>query len=318
MAPKETFDLVKRSLKAFSEDDCPTMAAALSYYTVFSLPPLLLLIVMIVGAVMDPQTVREALHGQVGSLLGESGGEAVRTIMEKAQETRTPDTSRPVAAVLGIGTLVLGATGVFGQLQAALNRAWEVKPDPRQGGIRSFLVKRVFSFGMVLAIAFLLLVSLALTAAISAVGDAFGRLVPGLGEPLLHALNFAVSFGVVTLLFGAMFKVVPDAEVAWRDVWVGAVVTAALFMVGKFAIGFYLGRSNPGEAYGAAGSLAVLLVWIYYASMIVFFGAEFTQTWAERRGEGVVPEEGAVRVVQEEKEVRGSEAEPSGRPEPET
>jgi membrane protein len=308
--------ILKQTFKDFSDDECTTMAAALSYYTVFSLPPLLLLIIMIAGAVMDPQDVREALHGQLGALLGQSGGDEIRTIMEKAQETKTPDTGRPVAAVLGVATLVLGATGVFGQLQAALNKAWEVKPDPEQGGIRNFLVKRIFSFGMVLAIAFLLLVSLALTAAVSAVGGMLGRMMPGVGEVLLHVLNFVVSFGVITLLFAAMFKIVPDAEVAWKDVWVGAVVTGVLFMIGKYAIGFYLGRSNPGEVYGAAGSLAILLVWIYYASMIVFFGAEFTQTWAEQRGEGVMPEKGAVRVVQEERHVRGPRAKRGGNPEP--
>lgn len=313
---KGIVEILKQSFKDFSDDECPTMAAALSYYTVFSLPPLLLLIIMIAGAVMDPQDVREALHGQLGALLGQSGGDEIRTIMEKAQETKTPDTGRPVAAILGVATLVLGATGVFGQLQAALNKAWEVKPDPEQGGIKSFLVKRIFSFGMVIAIAFLLLVSLALTAAISAVGGMMGRLVPGVGEAVLHVLNFVVSFGVITLLFGAMFKIVPDAQVAWKDVWVGALVTGVLFMIGKYAIGFYLGRSNPGEVYGAAGSLAILLVWIYYASMIVFFGAEFTQTWAEHRGQGVVPEKGAVRVVQEERHVRGPEAKRGGNPEP--
>ena len=313
---KGIVEILKQSFKDFSDDECPTMAAALSYYTVFSLPPLLLLIIMIAGAVMDPQDVREALHGQLGALLGQSGGDEIRTIMEKAQETKTPDTGRPVAAVLGVATLILGATGVFGQLQAALNKAWEVKPDPEQGGIKSFLVKRIFSFGMVIAIAFLLLVSLALTAAISAVGGMMGRLVPGVGEAVLHVLNFVVSFGVITLLFGAMFKIVPDAQVAWKDVWVGAVVTGVLFMIGKYAIGFYLGRSNPGEVYGATGSLAILLVWIYYASMIVFFGAEFTQTWAEHRGQGVTPEKGAVRVVQEERHVRGPEAKRGGNPEP--
>lgn len=313
---KGIFQLLKQAVNDFFNDECTTMAAALSYYTVFALPPLLLLVVMIVGAVMDPKDVREALHGQLGSLLGQAGGDEIRTILEKAQETKTPDAGRPVAAILGVATLLLGATGVFGQLQGALNKVWEVKPDPAQGGVKNFLVKRIFSFGMVVAIAFLLLVSLALTAAISAVGDVMGRMVPGLGEILLHVLNFAVSFGVITLLFAAMFKIVPDAEVAWRDVWVGALVTGLLFMIGKSAIGFYLGRSNPGEVFGAAGSLAILLVWIYYASMIVFFGAEFTQIWADRRGEGVVPEKGAVRVVQEERHVRGPEAKHDGGVEP--
>ncbi len=313
---KSIFQLLKQSVNDFFNDECTTMAAALSYYTVFALPPLLLLVVMIVGAVMDPQDVREALHGQLGSLLGQAGGDEIRTILEKAQETKTPDAGRPVAAILGVATLLVGATGVFGQLQGALNKVWEVKPDPALGGIKNFLVKRIFSFGMVIAIAFLLLVSLALTAAISAVGGVMGRMVPGLGEVLLHVLNFVVSFGVITLLFAAMFKIVPDAEVAWRDVWVGALVTGLLFMIGKSAIGFYLGRSNPGEVFGAAGSLAILLVWIYYASMIVLFGAEFTQSWAEHRGEGVVPETGAVRVVQEERHVRGPQAKRGGDAEP--
>ncbi|HEX2091707.1 MAG TPA: YihY/virulence factor BrkB family protein [Longimicrobiaceae bacterium] len=301
---KGIFGILKRSISDFLEDESPTMAAALSYYTVFSLPPLLLLIIMIVGAVMDPQQVREALQGQLGSLLGQSGGDEIRAIIEKSQETRAPDSGRPLAAILGVLALVFGATGAFGQLQAALNRAWEVKPDPHAGGIKSFIVKRVFSFGMILGIAFLLMVSLALSAAISAFGNVLGRMMPGLGEPLLHTLNFVFSLVIFGFLFAAMFKILPDAVVAWRDVWVGALVTTLLFVVGKFLIGFYLGRSNPGEVYGAAGSLAVLLVWIYYASMIVLFGAEFTQVWAEERGGGIRPEPGAVRVVEEERIVR--------------
>ncbi|HEV2147610.1 MAG TPA: YihY/virulence factor BrkB family protein [Longimicrobiaceae bacterium] len=312
------FQIVKQAFKDFSDDECTTMAAALSYYTVFSLPPLLLLIVMIAGAVLDPQRVQEVLQGQLGSVLGQSGGQEIRTILERAQETKRPDSGRPIAAIIGTVTLVLGATGVFAQLQAALNRAWEVKPDPDEGGIKTFLVKRLFSFGMVLGIAFLLLVSLALTAVLSAMGGALAGMVPGLGEPLLHALNFGLSLAVIILLFAAMFKILPDAEIAWRDVWVGAAVTALLFMIGKFAIGFYLGRSNPGEVYGAAGSIVVILLWIYYASLILFFGAEFTQVWAERRGRGVVPEKGAVRVVTEEKHVRGAEAKRGGGPEPAT
>ena len=200
---------------------------------------------------------------------------------------------------------MLGASGAFGQLQAALNRAWEVAPDPEQGGLKAFLLKRVFSFGMILSVAFLLLVSLVLSAALSAFGGALAGMLPeGVSATLLQVLNQVVSFAVIAGLFAAIFKVLPDATVAWRDVWVGAAVTAVLFVVGKFVIGYYLGRSNPGEAFGAAGSLAVMFVWIYYSSMILLLGAEFTQAWAEARGSGIAPERGAVRVVQEKKQVR--------------
>ncbi len=219
-----------------------------------------------------------------------SATEQIRTILQQAH---APGSSAWLPTVLSIIALILGATGAFGQLQAALNRAWEVAPDPQQGGLKAFLLKRVFSFGMILSVAFLLLVSLVLSAALSAFGDALGGMLPeGLSATLLQVLNQVVSFAVIAVLFAAIFKVLPDASVAWRDVWVGAAVTAFLFVVGKFLIGFYLGRSNPGEAFGAAGSLAVMLVWIYYSSMILLFGAEFTQAWAEQRGGGIAPERG--------------------------
>jgi membrane protein len=289
--------LLKASVRGFVDDDCPTMAAALSYYTVFSLPPLLLLILLLVGALMDPQDVHGTLQSQLQSLMGPGAGQAVRSILSHAE---LPGSQGLIATAVGIGALVLGATGVFGQLQAALNRAWQVEPDRSRGGLRSFLVKRVFSFGMILGLAFLLLVSLVLSAALAAFGDRLGRMLPdGLSGSVLQAVNFGVSFAVISLVFAAIYRVLPDARIRWRDVWVGAVVTALLFVIGKTLIGIYLGRSNPGEAFGAAGSLALLLVWVYYSSMIVLFGAEFTQAWAERRGSGVVPEPGAVHAVRE-------------------
>jgi membrane protein len=175
-----------------------------------------------------------------------------------------------------------------------------VEPDPHQGGIKSFLTKRIFSFGMILVVAFLLLVSLVISAVLSGLGDRLQSFLPaGFSETVLQGINLVISFGVIVLLFAALFKVLPDAKISWRSVWVGAAVTAALFVLGKFLIGFYLGRSNPGEAYGAAGSLAVLLLWVYYSAIILLFGAEFTESWAERRGEGIEPEPGAVRVRQE-------------------
>jgi membrane protein len=249
--------------------------------------------------VLDQRDVQNALEGQIGNLMGPAGREQVATILAQAH---LPGSKGIIATALGIGALLLGATGAFGQLQAALNRAWEVKPDPAQGGLRSFLLKRVFSFGMVLGVAFLLLVSLVVSAALSALGNALGGALPGgLDEWVGQLLNLAVSYAVITLLFATIFKVLPDAKAPWRDIWPGAAVTALLFTVGKFLIGFYLGRTNPGEAFGAAGSLAVMLVWIYYSSMIVLFGAEFTHVWAERMGVGIQPAQGAIRVVVEKR-----------------
>jgi membrane protein len=289
--------LVKDTFNGFSEDDCPTMAAALSYYTVFSLPPLLVLLLTLVGAVMDPQDIQGNIEAQMRSAMGPSGAEQVRTILANADR---PGAGGMLPTVISVVALLLGATGVFGQLQAALNKAWGVAPDPEKGGIKSMLLKRVFGIGMVLGLAFILLVSLVVSAILSAFGEQLGRFLPsGLSAPVLEAINFVGSLAVISLLFGAIFKVLPDARISWRDVKVGAVVTALLFVAGKFALGLYLGRSNPGEAFGAAGALALMLVWIYYSSMIVLLGAEFTQAWAERRGSGIVPEKGAVRVVRE-------------------
>ena len=301
MGLKETFALVTDSAKEFVEDDCPTQAAALSYYTIFSLPPLLVLILMILGKLVDPQDIRGQLETQIGALMGPSATEQIRTILQQAHG---PGSGALLPTVLSGLALILGASGAFGQLQAALNRAWEVAPDPQQGGLKAFLLKRVFSFGMILSVAFLLLVSLVVSASLSAFGDALGGMLPdGVSATLLQVLNQVVSVAAVTVLFAAIFKVLPDARVALRDIWVGAAVTAVLFVVGKFLIGFYLGRSNPGEAFGAAGSLALMLVWIYYSSMILLFGAEFTELWAERYGRGVVPERGAIAYEEQERRI---------------
>jgi len=291
------FQLLKQSVSGFSQDDCPTMAAALSYYTVFSLPPLLVLLLTILGAVVDPRDIQGNIEAQMREAMGPSGAGQVRTILANADR---PGGAGMLPTVLSVIALLLGATGVFGQLQAALNKAWGVAPDPAKGGIKSMLLKRMFGVGMVLGLAFILLVSLVVSATLSAFGDRLARFLPeGLSAPLLEAINFAGSLAVIALLFGAIFKVMPDARIAWRDVWVGALATALLFVGGKLVLGLYLGRSNPGEAFGAAGALALMLVWIYYSSMIVLLGAEFTQAWAERRGSGIVPEKGAVRVVRE-------------------
>jgi membrane protein len=272
------------------------MAAALSFYTFFSLPALLSLLLLLVGTFTDAAGVERAITAQVGGLIGQAGADQVRTIIVNAHKTYV-DTS--LAAILGVVALLLGATTAFAQLQDALNKVWEVKPDPRVGQIQGFLAKRVFSFGVVLALAFLLLVSLGLSAALSAFGSVITSRI-GAPAALLEVVNSVFSFAVVTALFAVLFKLLPDAKIAWRDVWVGALGTALLFVLGKIVIGYYLGRTDPGSAYGAAGSLAVVLIWVYYSSMIMLSGAEFTRVWSNRKGQKVKPEPGAVQVVQNE------------------
>ena len=286
--------LLKETIREFRDDDATRVAAALSYYTIFALPPLLLLLITIAGAVWEPSDVQGRVEAQISSLLGRDGAAGVREMLANANQ---PGHGGFFPTLLSVAALLFGATGAFIQLQSALNTAWDVKPDPARGGVKNFLTKRVLSLGMILGVGFLVLVSLALSAVLSAAGDSVERMLPGaLSGPLLEGINLLVSLAVITLLFAAIFKVLPDAVIEWRDVWIGALVTAVLFTLGKFLIGFYIGQSDPGSAYGAAGSLAVILVWVYYASIIVLLGAEFTQVYARAKGAAIAPEPGAVRI----------------------
>lgn len=286
------FRILKGSVKEFLGDECPRMAAALSYYIVFALPPLLVLLLVVLGTFLDPNEARGHIQEQFSALLGPGAADQLHGLIEQAE---APGAGRGVTALLGAAALLFGATGAFVELQGALNRAWDVKPDPKQGGVRNFVLKRALSLGMVMGIAFLLLVSLILSAVLSMFGDVVADYLPGgMSSLLLQAVNFTASFAVITLLFAAMFRFLPDARIAWRDVWVGAAFTTLLFVVGKSIIGLYLGNSNPGQAYGAASSLAVLLVWIYYSSMIMLFGAEFTEVWNREQGRRIEPERGAM------------------------
>jgi membrane protein len=286
--------LIKRAASNFMNDRCQSMAAALAYYTTFSLPPLLLLLLLMLGSIIDRETLETGIQSQLGNLMGPAGAAQVKEIIQQGKENGT---NGFLPTTLSILALAFGATGVFGELQAALNTAWKVAPDPKAGGLKSFIVKRILSFGIVLGIAFVLLVSLALSALISAFGGVVSNMFDsGLSPAILFAFDLLLSFIIFTGVFGGIFKFLPDAEIGWKDVEVGALGTTVLFLLGKFLIGLYLGNSNPGEAFGAAGSLAVLLVWVYYSSMILLFGAEFTCVWAEQRGGGIKPEKGAIRT----------------------
>jgi len=277
-----------RAVQNWWKDNCLRLAASLAYYTALSLAPLLLLLVGLTGIVLGREQVASQLAAQLESLMGKAGRELVNSIL-----TTTSPEGGMWAAVVGLVTLVIGATAVFGELQATMNLIWEVRPAPTNGawaGIRAWLKERVFSLAIVFALAFLLLVSLVVSAALAGAAALFW----GTEQTLLsRLLEIAVSLLVLTLGFSLLFKYVPDAEIRWHDVWLGGVMTAVLFTVGKTAIGYYLGYASVGSAYGAAGSMVVLLVWVYYSALIMFFGAEFTHTWATREG-AVTPQPHAV------------------------
>ncbi|NNF59184.1 MAG: YihY/virulence factor BrkB family protein [Rhodothermaceae bacterium] len=283
------FALIKTTFREVGEDDLPSLSAALAYYTVFSLPPLLVILVAVAGLIAGPEAVREALLGQVGGLVGAQGATAIETMIEEASDLG----ASPWTKVVGFLTLLLGATGAFGALQKAINRAWAVEPE-QASGLRARLFKRVLSFGMVLTLAFFLLVSLAISTALAMLSEGLGSALPlGIPAVIWQLVNLVVSVGVTAGLFAVLFKTLPDAEIAWRDVGIGALATAVLFTLGKWGLGFYLGRSDPGSAFGAAGTLALILVWIYYTALIVLVGAEFTQVYANRYGSHIRPDDDA-------------------------
>ena len=293
MTPLRLWDLVRKTLTEWQEDRAPRLAAALAYYTAFSLAPILVIAIAVVGVVFDRQAAREQVVRQINSLAGPQGAELVDSMLNAAQDMG----ENVLATVFGLLALIFGATGVFGQLQDALNTMWEVAPKP-QKGITGFIKKRFFSFTMVVGVGFLLLVSLAISAALSALSEWSVGLLPGL-EAVMQGINFVVSLLVITLLFALVFKYVPDAEIAWWDVWLGAGVTALLFTIGKLLIGLYLGNTDVTEGFGAAGALVVILLWVYYSAQISFFGAEFTQVYANAYGSRVVPDEDAVALSEE-------------------
>ena len=278
------FKLIQEAFKEWQEDKASLLAAALAYYTVFSITPLLVIAIAIAGAVFGQDAAEGEIVQQINQLVGQQGAEVIETALANADR---PEVSS-VASIISVIVLLVGASGVFAQLQEALNTVWNVKAKPN-AGIWGFIRKRLFSFGIVLAIGFLLLVSLILSAVLSGIGKLQIDVLPGF-SPLWQLLNFAVSFGFISLLFALIYKYLPDAKIHWKDVWVGAIITALLFTLGKFLIGLYLGRGTLGSAYGAAGSLIVFLAWVFYSAQILLFGAEFTQVYARKYGKKIHPD----------------------------
>jgi membrane protein len=269
-------DLVKRTVQRFFAKDTFEMGAALAYYTVFSLAPLVLVAISIAGLVFG----REAASGRISEQISDAVGPTVADAIQKTLESTRNSGGSTAASIIGIAILLFGASGVFVQLQNSLNTIWEV-PAKATGGVWGFIRTRLLSFAMVLGIGFLLLVSLIISTVLTAMSN---YLAPG-QTAVFVVINQAISFLVITALLAAIFKYLPDTHVAWRHVWIGAAVTAVLFIVGKFLIGLYLAKGSVASAYGAAGSLVVILVWVYYASQILLFGAQFTQVHATQGGD---------------------------------
>lgn len=291
--------LLKQTFDEWNEDKASRLAAALAYYTIFSIAPLLVIVIAIAGLVFGEEAARGEIVAQIQGLVGRSGAEVIETAIQNANQPATGS----IASLISIGALLFGAIGVFAQLQDALNTIWEVQPKPGRP-VKGFVRRNFLSFTMVLGIGFLLLVSLILSAILAAISTYFRNLLPGF-DVLWQVVNFFVAFGVTTFLFAMIFKFLPNVKITWGDVWIGAIITSLLFSIGRFLLGWYLGNGSFGSTYGAAGSLVIILAWVYYAAQILFFGAEFTQVYARKYGSQIMPDEHAVAMTREDRIQQG-------------
>ena len=276
---KHFYALVKKSVNAWIDDYAPSMGAAISYYTVFSIAPLMIIVIAVAGFVWGREAVQGEIVGQLSGMIGRQGAEGVQTLIESASQP----TQGLVASAISIVVLIIGATTVFAELQSSLDRIWQVPHAPKATGIWGMVRSRLLSLGFILGLGFLLLVSLVTSAGIAAIGSWANALFPG-WEALLYLINIVLSVSTATVLFAMIFKVMPQAKIGWSDVWVGAGVTAVLFEVGKWLISLYIGKSSVTSSFAAAGSLVVLLVWVYYSAQIFLLGAEFTWVYANDHG----------------------------------
>ena len=304
MKKTQMWKLVADSIAAWNNENALEWGAALAYYTAFSIAPLLIIALGIVGLFYKGNSL-SYIHSQIGSLVGENAANAITSAIHSAGTSE----HGLAAGVIGLAILLIGASSVFGELQTALNRVWGVQPKPGRF-LKYFFKQRLISFAMILGVSFLMLVSLMISAILAAITGYFEYLIPG-ANVLWHLLDACVSFGIVAVLFAAIYKIIPDVHIDWQDVWTGAIVTAVLFTAGKAAISFYIGRTGVGSAYGAAGSVLIILAWVYYSSQILFLGAEFTKLYAEQRRFAVRPLAGAEAVTHEAKQRARGEIPPS-------
>jgi membrane protein len=277
----------KEAFKTWNDRDPFASSAVIAYYTIFSLPGLLVIIVNLAGYFWGKEAVTHEITGQVGGMIGSDTAGYIQDIIAKASTSK----GTVISSILGIITLLFGATGVFVHVQEIFNKIWEVKPKPKQKKLLKLLRDRLFSFGLIIVIGFLLLVSLVVSAALNGISNWVSQ---HLSESLMIFFNiadFVFSIGIITVLFAAMYKFLPDAKIQWRDVWLGAILTTILFVIAKYALGFYFGTSKPGSTYGAAGSIILIMLWVSYVGLLLMFGAEFTRIWAKKNGRYIPAEE---------------------------
>ncbi|GAB4094134.1 YihY/virulence factor BrkB family protein [Flaviaesturariibacter terrae] len=286
---KSVVPLLKQSVKGFSEDKVPKLSASLAYYTIFSLAPLLIVIISVAGFFLGQEAVSGQLFGQISGIVGKASAAQIQEMIRSASLSG----KGTVSLVIGAVTLLIGATSMFGEMQDSINGIWGIKVHPK-AGMKAVIKNRLLSFGLVGTLGFLLLVSLAATAVIEGLGDRLMARFPDVSVILFYIINLVLTLVVTTVLFAGIFKVLPDAKIKWGDVWIGAGATAAFFLIGKFLIGLYIAKSNVGSTYGSAGSLIILLLWIYYSAFILYFGAEFTKNYLVQYGPGIIPNHYAV------------------------
>ena len=287
---KELPSLLSKTYKSWMADDPFRLSAIVAYYTVLALPALLVIIINVVGSIWGIEIVQGQLTDEFTSALGKDAATAIEQIISETQDSD----KNLLSTIIGIGTLLFGATGVFYQLKISLNEIWKIKPNPK-ASIWKIITDRAVSFAFILVIGFLLLVSFIVTAAISALNSYIRDVLPDVLLYVAYILDFVLSVGIISVLFALIFKYLPDAKIKWKTVWIGAILTAILFVIGKLLLGIYFGQADPGSTYGAAGSIVLILLWVSYSSLILFFGAEFTYIYAKRYGSGIEPKGIAVK-----------------------
>ncbi|HEX2607759.1 MAG TPA: YihY/virulence factor BrkB family protein [Flavisolibacter sp.] len=281
---KLVWQALKKAFSGFSEDKITKLSASLAYYTVFSMGPLLIVIISVCGLFLGKEAVQGTIQNQISGFIGADAAKQIQEIIKNVAISG----KGAIATTIGIITLLIGATSVFGEIQDSMNGIWGLKPRPK-AGIMKLVKDRLLSFGIIGSLGFLLLVSLAATTVVEGIGDRLKAMLPNVTVVVFYIINLALNIGVITVLFAVIFKELPDAKIKWKNIWPGAIATALLFLLGKFAISFYISKSNVGSTYGAAGSLVVLLLWVYYSSIILYFGAEFTKSYALLRGAKITP-----------------------------
>jgi membrane protein len=291
MNVKAILGLFQETFQEWSKDKASRLSAALAYYTIFSIAPLLIIVIAIAGAVFGEEAASGQIFAQIQGLVGEAGAKLIQEAIKNASQPK----QGAIASIISVVVLIFGATGLFTELQDALNTIWEVEQKPGRA-VKNMVRNRFLSFAMVLGIGFLLLVSLIISGVLAVLVGYFNNLIPGIAF-IWQIVNFLVGFAISTVLFGLIFKVLPDVKITWSDVWIGAAITSILFSFGRFLLGQYLGNGSFGSTYGAAGSVVVVIAWVYYAAQILFFGAEFTQVYARRYGSQIVPADNAIPMT---------------------